>query len=301
MTPEELSREQLGLTSYLIDRVCGRALGRLDDHCDNNYPRDVYFIGNLRPQEEGPNRPGTAPHIPELMNKLSPTAFGAEFNIEPHDHARVQVELSWSCYYRVFPTYDQQLKHQEGLAVRQSRNSAQAATVVQQLLPMDEDDDSDLSDESEEAIPLGEDSKASTDAEEPAKSPSGNIDRSPGKRETLMPRFRKLHCSAAAEIGLDRTADGLWRANPLDLEQALESEVRRILTIIAADPEAARAEDDLYTQVRVPDSALRSSSAYDQFVATQNNDRAELGVGGAGLGSSEPRCGAGGSQLNFRE
>src|ERR1700744_6242867 len=116
MTPEELSREQLGLTDYLVDRVCGRAIGRLEDYCVRNYPHDVYFIGNLRSQEQGRHRLGVAPHIPELINKLSPTAFGAEFNLETRDHARARVQLAWCCYYRVFPTYADQLQHQEGLA-----------------------------------------------------------------------------------------------------------------------------------------------------------------------------------------
>ena len=262
MTPQEQSREQLALTSYLINRVCGRALGRLEDYCDRNYPHDVYFIGNLRSQEEGRNRLGAAPHIPELINKLSPTAFGAEFNIEPQAHAYVHIDLTWSCYYRVFPTYDQQLHHQEGLALRQNRPPPPAP--VAEPTSTDEDGDQEEDDTDEESI------TSDDDAEPELVAPTNNppIAQASGKRDTLMLRFKKICCAASADIPLKRDGDGSWRADISALQQALQQEVQRVQAVIAGDTNAIRAEADLYSQIRVQDSALASAGTFIQFVTS---------------------------------
>lgn len=280
MTPEELSREQLALTSYLVDRVCGRALGRLDDYCIRNYPHDVYFIGNLRSQEQGQHRLGTAPHIPELINKLAPTAFGAEFNIEPHEGARVHVELSWSSYYRVFPTYAEQRQHQEGLNIRQARSGPDPNLAASQTPTADDDEDDNPP--AEEIGSLGDDGEADAvgaSATPAATTPASATPtpgtpgpaatgQSGGARDILMLRFKKVLCSAAAYIKFDQAQDGNLSVDSSDLEQAIDLEIRRVLAIVGADTEAARAEADLYAQIRVPDAALRSSAAFDQFLAS---------------------------------
>ena len=106
--------EQKRLTEYIIAQVGDRASGRHVPECLDNYPHDVYFIGNLRSQDPGPQQGPTAPHLPELLNKLAPVAFGAEFLIVPGAAAAVRVRLQWACYYRVFPTHDQQA-YQQGV------------------------------------------------------------------------------------------------------------------------------------------------------------------------------------------
>lgn len=272
MTPEELSREQLALTDYLIGRVCGRALGRLDDYCVRNYPRDVYFIGNLRPQEQMHHGQPVAPHIPELVNKLAPTAFGAEFNVEPRDGAQVHVELSWSCYYRVFPGYNDQRQHQEGLTIRQARSRPEPDLVADQTSASEDNEDD--GGPAEEIASLTEDAQPEASAESvsaaaiPAGAPPPAAGRSSGRRDTLMQRFKKVRCSAVAYIELEPDGDGSLRVDTSDLEQATAFEIQRVLAIVAADPQAARAEPDLYAQIRVPDSALLSAAAFDQFLAS---------------------------------
>jgi len=265
MTPEELSREQLVLTNYLIERVCGRALGRFDEYCSRNYPHDVYFIGNLRSQEQNHHRLGTAPHIPELINKLAPTALGAEFNVKPQKDARVQVELSWSCYYRVFPTYDQQREYQEGLSVRQRQAASEPDLIATQTPIGDEDED-------ESSTLADEVASVSDGTTQEAEAPTGKSvtakGRSAGKRDTLMLRFKKLACSARAYITLEPVVDGGLRVSPLDLEQAIEAEIRRVRGIAASDPEVARADTDPYAQIRVPDAALISAAAFGNFLAS---------------------------------
>lgn len=41
-------------------------------------------------------------------------AFGAEFRIEPQVGSTLTAKLSWSCYYRVFPSFEQQKNYAAG-------------------------------------------------------------------------------------------------------------------------------------------------------------------------------------------
>ena len=102
-------QEEAQLAEYIVQRICSRASGRAQDECLRNYPRDVYFIGSIRPYD--PAIPALA--NAELMNKLAPVAFGVEFRVVPSGEMfEVFVRLRWTCYYRLFPTFDQQRGHQ---------------------------------------------------------------------------------------------------------------------------------------------------------------------------------------------
>jgi hypothetical protein len=101
------AQEEAQLAEYIVQRICSRASGRAQDECLRNYPRDVYFVGSIRPYD--PAIPANA----ELMNKLAPVAFGVEFRVVPAGEMfEVFVRLRWTCYYRLFPTFDQQRGHQ---------------------------------------------------------------------------------------------------------------------------------------------------------------------------------------------
>src|SRR5579862_4438040 len=107
--------EETNLAHYLAHRICDKASGRIDLECLRNSPRDVYFIGNLRPQPSNDDAAngGFGIQSTELANKLAPVAFGAEFLLLDVDHpVEVSVQVSWSCYYRVYPSFDQQAQHQ---------------------------------------------------------------------------------------------------------------------------------------------------------------------------------------------
>src|SRR2546430_13064266 len=104
--PQRLTGEEAALAEHVVRTICDRAAGRAEKECHRNYPRDVYFIGNLRPRDEdgAPALRGPA-YMSELRNKLSPVAFGAEFLIRPDaDSVTINVTVRWACYYRVFPT-----------------------------------------------------------------------------------------------------------------------------------------------------------------------------------------------------
>ena len=100
------SKEEWLLADYLTKKVTNKAAGVLDKECHLNLPRDVYFIGNLRPKND--NEVSLSQR--DLMQKLSPSAFGAEFRIKIKDSTSLLVQLEWDCYYRILPTFDQQKK-----------------------------------------------------------------------------------------------------------------------------------------------------------------------------------------------
>ena len=93
-----------------------------------NYPRDVYFVGNLRPVPSASNRYRVDPSAPawigELLNKLAPVAFGAEFLVKTTDsevesRSRAEMGLLLSCVSYVLTATE---RHQ--LSLQREQNSA---------------------------------------------------------------------------------------------------------------------------------------------------------------------------------
>lgn len=245
MTADQDATEQKRLCDYTFDQLVRRASGRAASECERNYPRDIFFIGSLRSQDSP--REETEAHLPELLNKLAPVAFGGEFKVAPTDGAAVEVSLQWSCYYRVFPTREQQLNHFQSL----SNQAVQSGTGVPRAphtppVPVDEGD---------------EPSSESDDFELEEKVRASGSGR--GQRDVLMLRFRKIKCSASGMIELKDAGGGC--ADISDLSSAVDVELARAAAVVAEDPESIRTGDDPYVQVQVPASALVSDEAYDLF------------------------------------
>jgi len=107
LTELEAAQEEERLATYLSERVIGHASGRLEDECLYDRPSDKYFIGNLRSTYSEEDADPLSSR--DLMSKLAPMAFGAEFLIQPNgNNIDLKVTARWSLYYRVFPTYNQQ-------------------------------------------------------------------------------------------------------------------------------------------------------------------------------------------------
>src|ERR1043165_5395431 len=166
--------EESALAQHLVTRVCDAASGRSEPECFRNYPRDVYFIGNLRPrQNEADADPDQPAHLRELLNKLAPMAFGAEFLLNAtNDEETVQVGVGWACYYRVFPTLAQQ--HQQQIPVTQAGS--------QEAPPSEAQDDDTKTEPENETAP-----DADEDGPQPPTPPRRR--RTPG--DSLFLRFKK--------------------------------------------------------------------------------------------------------------
>lgn len=253
------NKEECKLADYLAYRVCSRAAGRLDSECVYNFPRDVYFVGNLRPisgDDSEPDGSTMSTGMRELLNKLSPVAFGAEFQINPtNEQVEVEVSLRWACYYRVFPTFSQQREYQ----------NVQKGDITKQAEKTQNVDAAFESDEKEEeAI----DRQPSPEA---ALTPADRqLDRR--AKDTLCIRFRKISCKAIGNVLLKHVNNNRWATYTTELEQALQNEMRRASKLAASDPERVRTDGSTEDQIRVPASALQSEQSYSAFLTTLSSD-----------------------------
>jgi len=269
-TPQD---EETALARYLASRVCDRALGRNEDECLRNAPRDVYFIGNLRP------RPADG-DLGELINKLAPVAFGAEFRFQPEgDEVIIQVKVQWSCYYRVFPTFSQQRRHQQQIiependsdsseATSTASTTASGSTAQQVASPQEEAEDADHTLEIEQ-----EQEEQRAEAESPEVVQSSR-DRRRGRvpQDSLAIRYRKIPCSAAGEVVLRRDATGDWSRDVSNIQAALDQETTRAQQVALGDPDRVRTAGAPDDKIKVREDALTSEADYEAFLRSLQTD-----------------------------
>ncbi|MCD6506488.1 hypothetical protein J7M22_07650 [Candidatus Poribacteria bacterium] len=258
-------QEEWRLAEYLIQQVCERAMGRSEQECLYNYPHDVYFIGSLRPKQNEPQRVFNQPsHLRELINKLAPVAFGAEFRVRPEaGKLNISIELQWACYYRVFPTFEQQIEHQRqsmlesnsSVNISENLNQAGANLATNKLM---------LEDEQEEEL-------AEIESPEVAES---TLDRRRARRprDRLFIRFRKIPCRAQGVVTLCCHPDGRWSVDDSSLQAALDEEMKRAQQAAMSDNERIRTSRSPYEQIKVPEAALDSEEDYRAFLQTLQTD-----------------------------
>lgn len=266
----DLNSEETLLAQYIVSRLCDRLAGRIDSECFVDAPRDVFFIGNLRPQPEQVSDLDGFPQ--ELRNKLAPTAFGADFQLaNTLTDAYCDVTLSWNCYYRVFPSLQQQRDYQlhsredipqtsnDGTDDTQSENP-----VIKVDSESGELEDVSIADEIEQQTERAE-------IEEPELTLTSQDRRDDRRKrasqDSLYIRFRKIECSATARIAIalqesDRALDNST------MTEAIELEIQRAVAIVAGDPDAVRVSGERTAQVKVPSTALENADSFSSFIAT---------------------------------
>lgn len=266
-------QEETLLAQYLVERVCDRALGRSEDECLRNAPRDVYFIGNLRPRPEDGD-------LGELINKLAPMAFGAEFRFEPeNDEVTIKVTVEWSCYYRVFPTYSQQRKHQQQVAESENEvessevNSAASSVSLESATqqPANTEESPDDADHTLEIEQEQEEQRAEIESPEVVES---SRDRRRGRvpQDSLAIRYRKIPCKADGEVILRRDASGGWSRDVSNLQAALDQETTRAQQVALSDPERVRTGGAPEDKIKVREDALASEADYEAFLQSLQTD-----------------------------
>jgi hypothetical protein len=234
-----LQSEETLLARYLAERVIGRASGATANECSVNPPRDVYFVGSLRPAYTSPERTSRRqPFLDDLLSKLSPHAFGAEFALEALlATPRLKVTLDWTCYYRVFPDLEEQRRHQ-----RYGVNEAAISTASTAIEPVGPAPDGVETDE-----PSPRRRRAVTDV--------------------FFRRYRAIRCTCTAILRLSFTN----RECSVELDElraATRSELDRARALVLADPMHLRLGRDPEAQVRIPTTALADEASYDAFRAT---------------------------------
>lgn len=257
------TEEEPRLAAHLVRRICGRASGTFDDTCTYNAPRDKYFIGSLRPSPPDPTPTSTtaqrAGFLDELLTKLAPMAFGAEFRLRPDEaEIRTGVLLEWSCYFRVFPTFEEQCEHQRHTATPVASTTAnepiQAASGPSENTAVDIDQGSEDASDVTVASPAG---------------PSLGVPSVRERRPTdvLFKKYRKVRCSAAGTVWIRRngSTEQPWSTDTADIQRATEREFARVRDVILAEPDHLRTSSDSEAEVRVPPEALASRATYVRF------------------------------------
>jgi len=238
--------EEEGLVGYLVTRLLDRAAGRLEVECNLNNPRDVYFLGNLRSRAEMAAQGGLPS---ELLNKLAPVAIGAEVQLaNVRESAATAITVNWAFYYRAFPTYGQQRRHQEAMRIRLDEGPEEPA-------PQEA--------EGEQAAPENE--RGRRGARQRARQEAAMA-----ARDNLALRFKRIDASATARIPIAEVD----QAGDLDLsalQNAIAREVLRCKEIVAQDPDALRVGNRQTKNIPVPSDALASEEAYNAWKRTFTN------------------------------
>lgn len=239
--------EQEKLTQYIIDDVCSKAIGRKSDICLYNYPHDVYFIGNLRPVDNEANSEEPL-YYRDLINKLSPNAFGAEINILPSKKSfMLKINLSWSCYYRVFPTFKQQKKHQ----LHESNLN------VKKIYKIDEEDAEDIEDIKDITV--------SPEVEE-----SFHDRRKVSEKDSLFIVFKKIPIEAKGIIKFTKSGES-FEIDISDLQKNIDSKINDAINIILNDDTSIKTNDSYDEKIKVPYTVLSSENEYNEFIKNFEN------------------------------
>lgn len=253
MKEEARWNEEEKLASYLINEVNSRASGSKYVECVGNSPRDVYFIGNLRPRESSSSDDSfKAAYLKDLSKKLSPVAFGAEFLLNPvKDSLDIHITLSWSLYYRVFPTYEQQRKYQ-----LKEEDSTELKNRKVELDSQSEDDEEENQDTNNDK------EIESTDLIEERKK----------NKDTLIKRFKKITCKSIGYVKVYKNNLGEWKINSFNLEKSIDLELERAQNIVLNDIERFKTNGEENDNVKLPKSALINEVDFVNFLSQLKTD-----------------------------
>jgi hypothetical protein len=106
--------EQRAMADYIVDSVIGDATGAADGaRCVGEPPSARYYLSALAPRDldltTGAARRG----------RVTPTSAGFEFEVE--EGCVLTADAACAVYYRVFPSYEEQLVHSDPQATSAER------------------------------------------------------------------------------------------------------------------------------------------------------------------------------------
>jgi hypothetical protein len=269
MGPFNPNTEETLLSEYLVTNVRDVCTGASAAECVRNYPRDVYFMGNLRSVQTALRAAavGSAGKI-EMQTKIAPFAVGGQFRLQAADSRLVvDVGASWAVYYRVFPTLDQQRQHlQQAFPASDATQPAEADAGQGQ--DAGEVEESSAEDAEETANDEADgDADGGVDGSTSAAPGGGGRRSSRQQKDTLFTRFRKVSCAAAGKVILTCDTSGAWTVDATALQAALDREMQRAVAVAMADPERIRTSGGPNTKIQVPAAALQSAATYRSLLA----------------------------------
>ncbi|WP_167321381.1 helicase-related protein [Syntrophobacter fumaroxidans] len=265
MSNGNLNQDEIRLAEYLVANLRDKTSGRSESECVRNYPRDVYFIGNLRPSLDELSDQTQPGHLRELMVKLAPMAFGAEFLVRPErETVEVDVTLNWACYYRVFPSFSQQCEHQRQ-DVATGRTTGAKTDVAAQNQANEKTGSPAQDDETIATEQERENQTAEADSPEIADS-ARDRRRARTPQDSLFLRFRKISCQVNGLIVVNIDQGGFWAVDSSNLQAFLDQEMARAQQIALTDPDRVQTDGNPYAKIRVPVTALASETVYQEFL-----------------------------------
>src|SRR5580693_1740048 len=225
--------EEWKLAEHLVRQVTQSCSGELDGVCSHNKPSDVYFIGNFRPvpnDETNFNR--------EILQKLAPSAFGVEFKVKPSNgRISVDVSLAWSCYYRVFPSFEEQKKW---MVERQTKIESPKGEHAKTVKEEDTLDDPTLV----KSFVIREMERRSS--------------------EELFSQYKKINGKANGAI-IFQKIQGKWQSDTSGAQIAVDKEFSKLLQQIMADPLRMK-NPNKEGKLRVSDEDIKDEKAYHDFI-----------------------------------
>lgn len=224
--------EEVSLTNYLIERVISNVDGSLKETCIVDFPHDIYFVGNLRNSNSNSNIDS------EVLSKIAPVAFGSDFKVKKeHPVFKIKITLRWVCYFRVFPTFKEQLAFQD----RNARSDSQNGNVS-------DNDDS-----------------GGTHS-------TGNTQDGSSSREALMLKFKKIPCSVEDFIIINATDLSNIRIDADQFKSNIQNEINRARQVVSDDADRFRTSNDVNQKISVPGTAMSSEVNYNTFLTTLSTE-----------------------------
>lgn len=222
-------------------------------------PRDRYFIGNLRSCFFENDNLQTRSPFQELFRKLAPVAFGSEFLLKPvSEKIEIQIVVKWTCYYRVFPTFQQQVEF-----LKQNINEQdQIEYATKKEDASSEEQSTNLHEDIDERIQRFK-------LEEECRQAKNEHKRNRENKDDLCPRYKKISCTATAKLRLFKSKDdNKWEIDLTSLQKALQDEIKRAQEIVKNDPDTIRTpNDDVDKKIKIPPKAINSEAEYQTAIS----------------------------------
>jgi len=178
----------------------------------------------------------------ELRLKLAPVAFGADFQLADLDReVGIEVSLTWNCYFRVFPSRQEQIEYQMWIQDSTGRTSVSSET---------------------------QSTDQPTDTEAANRRSDGAKARNRGRRPTedLCPKFRKIACMATGLMVARPSGNGQWQIDISSLIAAAGAECQRAGEVASNAQDTVGASLNPDERIGVPEDALQNDEAYARFL-----------------------------------
>ncbi len=178
------------------------------------------------------------------------------------EYTEIPATVKWACYYRVFPTFQQQSDFLYRITKDESKTTSENETEKQ-------------SKEQEEKRGFEDADERAQTREIETEKKQGNEERKSTreKRDDLCPRYKKISCSANANIILVKNKDkNEWQIDTTALTNALETEILRVQEVIRNDPDTIKTSNrEVDKKINILQGTSKSEKDYQEAILALKN------------------------------